>query len=145
MEYSSGPLCGLNGGHPATWISSLCVAVWYLSNGWQCSQHAKDPTRLPNLVSATLIKLFPDASPKIVLSICVGFNLRRLTKIVPSASIRAWAMYKEWLSFSENPRDTTILFLAAHAWIVRISSESTANEFWMYFVDRTGSTGRLLE
>jgi hypothetical protein len=33
---------------------------------------------------------------------------------------------------------------AAQSWIVRISGESTTREFLMYWVERTGSTGRLL-
>lgn len=125
-------------------MSSLCVAVWYLSNGWTCSQQASEPTRLPVCVGTTFIRLFPEASPKMVLSMCVGFSLRRFIKSLPSLSIIAWAMYTELLSFSENPRATTTPFFFAHACIVLISSEFTAREFWMYLVDKTGSTGRCL-
>jgi len=79
------------------------------------TQHARAPTRFPIPVETTLFKLLPEASPKIVRSICVALSLRRFISSLPSVSIMAWAMYSELLSFSEKPRETTMPCFEAHS------------------------------
>lgn len=146
IDHNPGPpSCSKAGGQAATWISSFWSIVLYFNSGWVCSQHARAPILPIPRTFATFFKELLDASPNTVLSICVGFNFLLAIIILPSFLMVAWEMYRELLSFSENPIDTVMLFSAAQAQICAIWGELICNEFLMYFVDNSKSTERHLK
>ncbi|CAK5280891.1 unnamed protein product [Mycena citricolor] len=93
MLHKPGPssLCTSRLGQAATWISSPCASVANFRSGCMCSQQLSAPTRTRSSLAGrrsgsgeTAVRQWPDASPNTVLSMCVGFILRRCPDNVPS-------------------------------------------------------------